>query len=127
MVNSSFPSLNETLPHDAANALLIGRIWVPGEGPYLVKVGQHEITDLSELAMTSSDLMELEHAARSVAQHLGNHSPALDLPLTSHNHRRPVQRHPVLKRMQRGVRLEYGRRALRHWRKDEPGHRAGPR
>jgi fumarylacetoacetate (FAA) hydrolase family protein len=71
VVNSSFPSLNETLPLDAANALLIGRIWVPGEGPYLVKVGQHEITDLSELALTSSDLMELEHAADKVAKHSG--------------------------------------------------------
>jgi fumarylacetoacetate (FAA) hydrolase family protein len=71
VVTSSFPSLNETLPLDAANALLIGRIWVPGEGPYLVKVGQHEITDLSELALTSSDLMELDHAAARVAKHSG--------------------------------------------------------
>ena len=71
MVTSSFPSLNQTLPHDAANALLIGRIWVPGEGPYLVKVGQHEITDLSELALTSSDLMELDHAAAKLAKHSG--------------------------------------------------------
>ena len=71
MVTSSFPSLNQTLPLDAANALLIGRIWVPGEGPYLVKVGQHEITDLSELALTSSDLMELDQAAAKVAKHSG--------------------------------------------------------
>ena len=71
MVTSSFPSLNQTLPLDAANALLIGRIWVPDEGPYLVKVGQHEITDLSELALTSSDLMELDHAAARVAKHSG--------------------------------------------------------
>jgi len=71
VVTSSFPSLNETLPLDAAKALLIGRIWVPGEGPYLVKVGQHEITDLSELALTSSDLMELDHAAAKVAKHSG--------------------------------------------------------
>lgn len=71
MVTSSFPSLNQTLPLDAADALLIGRIWVPDEGPYLVKVGQHEITDLSELALTSSDLMELDHAAARVAKHSG--------------------------------------------------------
>ena len=71
MVTSSFPSLNQTLPHDAANALLIGRIWVPVEGPYLVKVGQHEITDLSELALTSSDLMELDNAASKLAKHSG--------------------------------------------------------
>jgi fumarylacetoacetate (FAA) hydrolase family protein len=71
VVTSSFPSLNQTLPHDAANALLIGRIWVPGEGPYLVKVGQHEITDLSELALTSSDLMELDNAASKLAKYSG--------------------------------------------------------
>ena len=71
MVTSSFPSLTQTLPHDAANALLIGRIWVPGEGPYLVKVSQHQITDLSELALTSSDLMELDHAATKLAKHSG--------------------------------------------------------
>ena len=59
MVTSSFPSLKDTLPLDAAHAVLIGRIWVPGEGPYLVKVGAHETTDLSALALTSSDLMEL--------------------------------------------------------------------
>jgi fumarylacetoacetate (FAA) hydrolase family protein len=41
----------------------------------LVKVGAHETTDLSALALTSSDLMELEHAARSVAQHTGRTWP----------------------------------------------------
>jgi len=45
--HSSFPSLAETLPVDVASAVLIGRIWVPGEGPYLVKVNAKETTDLS--------------------------------------------------------------------------------
>ena len=75
MVTSSFPSLKETLPLDAANALLIGRIWVPGEGPYLVKVGAHETTDLSALALTSSELMELDHAAAIVSKHTGRTWP----------------------------------------------------
>ena len=75
MPTSSFPSLNETLPLDAANALLIGRIWVPGEGPYLVKVGAHETTDLSALALTSSELMELDHAAAIVSKHTGRTWP----------------------------------------------------
>jgi len=66
---SSFPSLKETLPIDAAEAVLIGRIWVPGEGPYLVKVGEQELTDLSAIAITSADLMELENAAMLVKQH----------------------------------------------------------
>jgi len=69
--NSSFPSLAETLPQDIGNALLVGRIWVPGEGPYLVKVGAQHITDLSSLALTSSGLMELDHVAQQVHAHTG--------------------------------------------------------
>lgn len=71
MSHSSFPSLATTLPEDAANAVLIGRIWVPGEGPYLVKVGATETTDLSGLALTSSDLMEIDNVAARVPQHSG--------------------------------------------------------
>lgn len=69
--HSSFPSLAETLPQDAPNAVLIGRIWVPDEGPYLVKVGATETTDLSNLALTSSDLMELEDVSIKVKNHQG--------------------------------------------------------
>ena len=75
MSHSSFPSLAETLPKDIANALLIGRIWVPGEGPYLVKVGATETTDLSHLALTSSDLMELENVANKLQSHQGKTWP----------------------------------------------------
>ncbi len=71
MSYSSFPSLVETLPVDAADAVLIGRIWVPGHGPYLVKVDATHATDLSSLALTSSDLMELENAASRVQHHKG--------------------------------------------------------
>ena len=71
MSHSSFPSLAKTLPEDVGNAVLIGRIWVPGEGPYLVKVSATETTDLSGLALTSSDLMELDHVAKRVQGHHG--------------------------------------------------------
>ncbi|MEN9995588.1 MAG: hypothetical protein RL462_364 [Pseudomonadota bacterium] len=71
MSTSNFPSLTDTLPQDAAKALLIGRIWVPGEGPYLVKVDAQQTTDLSALALTSSDLMELPNLATRVLQHTG--------------------------------------------------------
>jgi fumarylacetoacetate (FAA) hydrolase family protein len=60
-----------TLPHDVANAILIGRIWVPEEGPYLVKVSATQTTDLSGLAQTSSDLMEIDNVAARVIQHQG--------------------------------------------------------
>jgi fumarylacetoacetate (FAA) hydrolase family protein len=71
MSHSSFPSSAKTLPEDVGNAVLIGRIWVPGEGPYLVKVSGTETTDLSGLALTSSDLMELDHVAKRVQEHHG--------------------------------------------------------
>ena len=71
MSHSSFPSLAKTLPHDVANAILIGRIWVPEEGPYLVKVSATQTTDLSGLAQTSSDLMEIDNVAARVIQHQG--------------------------------------------------------
>jgi fumarylacetoacetate (FAA) hydrolase family protein len=69
--HSSFPSLATTLPNDVANAVLIGRIWVPEEGPYLVKVSATQTTDLSGLAQTSSDLMEIDNVAARVIQHQG--------------------------------------------------------
>lgn len=71
MSHSSFPSLAKTLPHDVANAVLIGRIWVPEEGPFLVKVSATQTTDLSGLAQTSSDLMEIDNIAARVIQHQG--------------------------------------------------------
>jgi len=63
--------LAKTLPHDVANAVLIGRIWVPEEGPFLVKVSATQTTDLSGLAQTSSDLMEIDNVAARVIQHQG--------------------------------------------------------
>jgi len=63
--------LAKTLPNDVANAVLIGRIWVPEEGPFLVKVSATQTTDLSGLAQTSSDLMEIDNVAARVIQHQG--------------------------------------------------------
>jgi fumarylacetoacetate (FAA) hydrolase family protein len=63
--------LATTLPNDVSNAVLIGRIWVPEKGPYLVKVNATQTTDLSGLAQTSSDLMEIYNVAARVIQHQG--------------------------------------------------------
>ena len=71
MSNSIFPTLATTLPQDAPHATLIGRIWVPGQGPYLVKVGPTETTDLSGLALTCSDLMEIDNVANRVQTQAG--------------------------------------------------------
>ena len=58
--------LETQLPQDAHQALLIGRLWVPGHGPFLVAVTPSEVLDLSALAATSSALLELPDAAARV-------------------------------------------------------------
>ena len=54
------------LPHDHAQALLIGRIWTEGLGPTLVRVTQDRVHDISGVAATSSQLLELPDPARAV-------------------------------------------------------------
>ena len=55
-----------TLPTDAARALLIGRLWVPDTGPVLVLVSPRGVLDLSSVAATACQLMELPDVARRV-------------------------------------------------------------
>ena len=62
---------HSALPQDAAQATLIGRLWLPGTGPVLVRVTPDGVHDLSSLALTSSDLLELENAAAQVQAHSG--------------------------------------------------------
>ena len=55
------------LPANAANAVLVGRVFVPAlEGPALVCVRDNQIFDLSAIAPTMSALAEFEHPARTV-------------------------------------------------------------
>lgn len=62
------PSLQETLPADAAQATLVGRAWLPGRagGPTPVTVRDGELIDLSALAPTVSALLEMPGAAAAV-------------------------------------------------------------
>ncbi len=48
-----------SLPQDADQATLVGRLWQPGVGPVLVAVQGDGLHDLSQLAPTMSDLLEL--------------------------------------------------------------------
>ena len=59
----------QILPHDAARALLIGRVWVAGRGAVLVRVTPDDVFDLSTLATTSAQLLELPDLALQVANH----------------------------------------------------------
>lgn len=52
-----------TLPTDAARALLVGRLWVHDTGPMLVLVSPRGVLDLSRVAATASQLIELPDVA----------------------------------------------------------------
>jgi fumarylacetoacetate (FAA) hydrolase family protein len=61
-------TLAETLPQDAERALLVGRVWRPGErgGPSLVTVRDGRLVDISRLASTLAELFERPDAAAQV-------------------------------------------------------------
>jgi fumarylacetoacetate (FAA) hydrolase family protein len=54
------------LPHDAAQATLVGRAWVHGQGAVLVRITPDAVSDLSRLAPTMSELLELPDPAAAV-------------------------------------------------------------
>jgi fumarylacetoacetate (FAA) hydrolase family protein len=62
------------LPEDAPQAVLVGRAWVHGQGPVLVRVTPETVFNLSGLAATMSQLLELEEPAAAVRDHA---APAL--------------------------------------------------
>lgn len=61
-------TLAETLPQDAARALLVGRVWLPGDrgGPALVTVRDGRLVDISTLAPTLAELFDRPDAAAQV-------------------------------------------------------------
>ncbi len=65
------PFSGTALPHDAAQATLIGRLWLPGTGPVLVRVTPEGVYDLSALALTCSELLERDQVAAKVQAHTG--------------------------------------------------------
>jgi fumarylacetoacetate (FAA) hydrolase family protein len=61
--------LLQSLPADAETALLVGRAWLSGLGPVLVRVTPDGVHDLSQLAPTASALLELADPAAAVRAH----------------------------------------------------------
>ncbi len=61
--------LKATLPADAQQATLVGRVWADGLGPVLVRIDEDGLYDLSGLAPTCSALLELPNAAAAVRFH----------------------------------------------------------
>ena len=65
-------SLTDCWPADAAQALLVGRLWQPGLGPVLVAATANVLMDLSALAPTCSALLDLPQVAQRVRAHLAS-------------------------------------------------------
>jgi fumarylacetoacetate (FAA) hydrolase family protein len=61
----------DTFPEDGLSGCLVGRIW--NDGPYLCAIREDGIFDLSALAMTMSDLLDLPDPAMAVRNHAGTH------------------------------------------------------
>jgi fumarylacetoacetate (FAA) hydrolase family protein len=61
--------LKATLPADAQQATLVGRVWIEGQGPVLVRADAQSLYDLSGLAPTCSALLELPDPAAAVRAH----------------------------------------------------------
>jgi fumarylacetoacetate (FAA) hydrolase family protein len=59
------------LPADADDAVLVGRVQLPGNGPVLAHVRPDGVHDLSRLAATCSELLELPDPAAAVRAHRG--------------------------------------------------------
>ena len=59
-------TIQSLLPQDHAQAALVGRIWVQGTGPVLVRVMAEGVYDLSGVAPTCSQLLELTNPADQV-------------------------------------------------------------
>jgi fumarylacetoacetate (FAA) hydrolase family protein len=58
--------LKATLPADAQQATLVGRVWIEGKGPVLVRADDQFLYDISWIAPTCSALLELPDPANAV-------------------------------------------------------------
>jgi|SRR5690349_18837323 len=55
------------VPRDAADALLVGRVWLPDRnGPVVVRIDGDDLLDLSGIAPTTSELFDHPHVARAI-------------------------------------------------------------
>jgi len=79
------------LPQDAERATLVGRVWIEGTGPVLVRVQPDGVYDLGAVAATMSELLELADPVAAVRQPLGKRlgDVAAILSNSEHTERRP--------------------------------------
>lgn len=67
---TSILSPAQSLPRDAERATLVGRLWQPDIGPVLVAVHEGGLHDLSRIAATASQLLELDDPVGAVREAL---------------------------------------------------------
>jgi fumarylacetoacetate (FAA) hydrolase family protein len=73
MTLPSFLTPARTLPADASNAVLVGRLWLPSAGgPSVVRLDGEALIDVTHLFPTMSDLCETETPARAVREANGS-------------------------------------------------------
>jgi fumarylacetoacetate (FAA) hydrolase family protein len=70
----------DILPADGCAGVLVGRVWL-GDGPHVVAVREAGLFDLSGLAPTMSDVIDLPDAAARVRRHAGVRLMSLDAAL----------------------------------------------
>jgi len=68
---------DDILPVDGCVGALVGRIWLD-DGPHVVAAREMGLIDLSRLAPTMSDLLELDALAAAVRSHAGERLMSLD-------------------------------------------------
>ena len=64
-------NLAQVLPQDIERAVLVGRIWIEGQGPTLVRVCENQLFDISQIAATCSQLLEMADPVGSVREYAG--------------------------------------------------------
>jgi len=81
-MDSPMPDLTaaDILPTDASQAVLVGRLWRGGihPGPRTVTVRAGRLMDLTPIAATMSDLLDLEGVAYRVHRHIGDDLGSVD-------------------------------------------------
>ncbi|HEX3406980.1 MAG TPA: fumarylacetoacetate hydrolase, partial [Caulobacteraceae bacterium] len=75
-------SAADILPADGYAVVLVGRVWLD-DGPHVVAARQDGLFDLSALAPTMSDLVDLPAAAAQVRRHAGVRLMSLDQALAN--------------------------------------------
>ena len=97
---TSMLSPAQSLPRDADRATLIGRLWLPDVGPVLVAVHEGGLHDLSHIAATASQLLELDDPVGAVRQGLRDERSvrvaSLESAFTNSDESRRDPQHPWL-------------------------------